>query len=150
MENLRDHGSRGYIYVLAHSKSNQEGVQDEAVQKPIVGRAAKALSAWLQLSKVRTGPIFRAIRKGGQILDQQLAPKAVRKIVMARAKLAGLPGHYSAHSLRSGFVTEAGRRQMPPAEAMKMTGHKNINVFMNYYRAGDLLNSPAARMLEGD
>ncbi|MEJ8814019.1 hypothetical protein WKW77_23245 [Variovorax ureilyticus] len=68
--------------------------------------------------------------------------------ILAMAAQAGLAGHYSARSLRSGFVTEAGRRQMPPGEAMKMTGHKNWNVFMGYYRAGDLLCSATARMLE--
>ena len=67
--------------------------------------------------------------------------------MIKRARLANLPGHFSAHSLRSGFVTEAGRRQVPPGEAMKMTGHKSVGVFMGYYRAGDLLNSETARML---
>ncbi|SCK54695.1 Site-specific recombinase XerD [Variovorax sp. HW608] len=150
VENLQDHGERGFVYLLAHSKTNQEGVRDDTVQKPLVGRAANAMSAWLQLSGVQSGPIFRRILKNGRILAEPLAPRAVRRIVVERAALAGLAGHYSAHSLRSGFVTEAGRRQMPPADAMKMTGHKNIDVFMNYYRAGDLLNSPTARMLEGE
>lgn len=149
MENLHDHGDRGYTYLLAHTKSNQEGEIDDSTRKPIVGRAAIALSDWLELSGVRSGPIFRRILKSGRILEERLAPKAVRRIVVNRAKQAGLPGHYSAHSLRSGFVTEAGRQQMPPGEAMKMTGHKNWEVFMGYYRAGDLLNSPTARMLDG-
>lgn len=148
LENLRDHGERGYVYVLTYSKSNQEGRSDDSTQKPVVGRAADAMRSWLQLSGLRSGPIFRRILKSGQILDEPLAPRAVRKIVMVRAKLAGLEGHFSAHSLRSGFVTEAGRRQMPAAEAMKMTGHRNFEVFMGYYRAGDLLNSETARMLE--
>ncbi|MDM0109886.1 site-specific integrase [Variovorax sp. J22R24] len=148
MENLTDHGERGYIYLLTYSKSNQEGRVDDSTQKPVVGRAANALRSWLQLSGVQRGPVFRRILKSGQILDEPLAPRAVRKIVMARAKLAGLEGRFSAHSLRSGFVTEAGRRQMPPGEAMKMTGHRSFEVFMGYYRAGDLLNSETARMLE--
>jgi integrase len=145
IENLTDHGARGYAYLLTFSKSNQEGRIDESTQKPVEGRAADALRSWLQLTGSQRGPIFRRILKNGQILDEPLAP---RKIVMARAKLAGLEGRFSAHSLRSGFVTEAGRRQMPPAEAMTMTGHRNFGVFMGYYRAGDLLNSETARMLE--
>lgn len=148
VENLQDHNERGYIYVLAHSKTNPEGRSDDTIQKPVVGRAAEALRTWLKLSGARAGPIFRPVLKSGRILDEALKPSAIRKIVIKRAKLANLPGHFSAHSLRSGFVTEAGRRQMPPAEAMKMTGHRNIAVFMGYYRAGDLLNSETARMLE--
>jgi hypothetical protein len=34
----------------------------------------------------------------------------VRAIVKRRAALAGLDGDFSAHSLRSGFMTEAGRQ----------------------------------------
>ena len=43
VENLQDHNERGYIYVLAHSKTNQEGRSDDTIQKPVVGRAAEAL-----------------------------------------------------------------------------------------------------------
>ena len=46
-------------------------------------------------------------------------------------------GDFSAHSLRSGFVTEAGRRRMDTADAMAMTGHRNYETFMGYYRARD-------------
>ncbi|MDM0106519.1 site-specific integrase [Variovorax sp. J22R24] len=149
MENLQDHGDRGYVYVLGHSKTNQEGRATDSMQKPIAGRAAAALRAWLDLSGVRSGPIFRRVIKGGRILAEPLAPRAVRTIVMNRATRAGLPGHYSAHSLRSGFVTEAGRQQVPAGDAMKMTGHKNWEAFMGYYRVGDLLSSETARMLDG-
>jgi hypothetical protein len=38
-------------------------------------------------------------------------------IVKRRAALAGLDGDFSAHSLRSGFMTEAGRQNVPLAEA---------------------------------
>jgi hypothetical protein len=39
-------------------------------------------------------------------------------------------GDFSAHSLRSGFVTEAGRLRMDTADAMAMTGHHNYETFM--------------------
>ncbi|MEJ8857437.1 site-specific integrase [Variovorax robiniae] len=149
VENLQDHGARGYIYLLGHSKNNQEGTFDDSTQKPLAGQAAKALSAWLKLADVREGPIFRRVLKSGRILAEPLTPRAVRTIVMNRSQLAGLAGHYSAHSLRSGFVTEAGRQQVPAGEAMKMTGHRNWEVFMGYYRAGDLLGSSTANMLDG-
>jgi integrase len=149
LENLQDHGARGYVYVLGHSKTNQEGNFDDTTQKPLAGQAARALSAWLKLADIQRGPIFRRVLKSGRVLGEPLSPKAVRKIVMERARLAGLPGHYSAHSLRSGFVTEAGKRQLPLGEAMRMTGHKNWEVFMGYYRAGDLLGSSTAHMLDG-
>lgn len=78
-----------------------------------------------------------------------LEPRAVRKIVKARCALAGLSEElYSAHSLRSGFVTEAGRRRMPAADAMAMTGHRNHETFMGYYQAEEALHSQASRLMD--
>lgn len=42
--------------------------------------------------------------------------------------MAGLSGDFSAHSLRSGFVTEAVRQDVPLAEAM--TGHRTVQSLM--------------------
>lgn len=149
-ENLQDHGDRGYVYVVGHSKSNQEGNSNGTTHKPLAGKSASALPDWLKLADVKGGPIFRRVLKSGRVLDEPLSPKAIRKIVIECAHLADLLGHYSAHSPRSGFVTEAGRRQqLPLGEAMHMTGHKNWEVFMGYYRAGDLLGSSTAHMLDG-
>jgi integrase len=148
LENLRDHGARGFVYVLGRSKSNQEGKQDDSVNKPVVGRAAEALRDWLAIGGITEGPIFRRVLKGGKVTGEPLDAESVRKMVQKRCLQAGLSGKFSAHSLRSGFVTEAGRRQVSTAEAMKMTGHKNVETFMGYYRAGDVLESQAGRMMD--
>jgi integrase len=79
-----------------------------------------------------------------------LDPTAIRKIVKQSCLQAGLVGDFSAHSLRSGFVTEAGLRRMDTADAMAMTGHRNYETFMGYYRAKDPLNREASRMLDED
>jgi integrase len=100
--------------------------------KPIAGVAAAALEVWLEASGITEGPIFRRILKGGRILDEGLDPTAIRKILKS-ALPAGV-GDFSAHSLRSGFVTEAGRRRMDTADAMAMVGHRNYETFMGYYR----------------
>ena len=150
MENLRKVGSRGYLYTLGHSKTNQDGKVNPNDDKPIAGIAAQALEQWLHVSGITEGPIFRRILKGGRVLDEGLDPTAVRKIVKARCLQAGLVGDFSAHSLRSGFVTEAGRRRMDTADAMAMTGHRNYETFMGYYRAEDPLNREASRMMLDD
>ena len=150
MENLRSAGARGYLYTLGHSKTNQAGEIRPEDDKPIAGMAAAALAQWLEVSGITEGPIFRRIFKGGRILEDGLDPTAVRKIVQQRCLQAGLSGDFSAHSLRSGFVTEAGRRRMDTADAMAMTGHRNYETFMGYYRAEDPLNREASRMLDED
>ena len=66
----------------------------------------------------------------------------------ARCAAAGLEGRFSAHSLRSGFVTEAGLRDMPIGEAMAMTGHRTVATFQGYYQSAAIRRSKVASMLD--
>ena len=65
-----------------------------------------------------------------------------------RARLAGLEGNYGAHSLRSGFVTEAGRQNVPMREAMAMTGHRSLATFLRYFQTGAVQHTKAANLLQ--
>ena len=71
----------------------------------------------------------------------------MRDIVRARAAAAGLQEPYSAHSLRSGFVTEAVRQEVPLLQAMALTGHRSLNSFKAYYRE-DPSAGRAAQLLD--
>lgn len=149
MQFLRRLPSGDFLYTLAYSKTNQAGVDAPENHKPVLGAAAQALAAWLQASGIEQGAIFRRIRKGGH-LGEPLSPPAVRNIVRERCELAGVEGDFSAHSLRSGFVTEAGRRNVPLAETMAMTGHHSVVTVLGYFRAESALSNQAARMMDGD
>lgn len=65
-----------------------------------------------------------------------------------RAQLAGLEGDFSAHSLRSGFVTEAGRQNVPLGDAMALTGHRSVPTFLRYFQTGAVARTRAANLLE--
>jgi integrase len=134
MENLLPRPGGTYVYLLMHSKTNQAGKDRPDNAKPLVGRAARAMDEWLAASGVQSGAIFRRIRKGDQI-GEPLSPAAVRDIVRQRAQLAGLGDDFSAHSLRSGFVTEAVRQQVPLPETMALTGHRSVASLVGYFRA---------------
>ena len=136
----------GFVYNLAYSKTNQTGMDLPENNKPLLGAAALALTDWLQASGIATGAIFRSVRKGGQLGDA-LSPAAVRAIVKERCTLAGIEGEFSAHSLRSGFVTEAGRQQVPLANTMAMTGHHNVATVMGYFRADASVCNAGANLL---
>src|SRR5471030_3525036 len=136
-----------YIYSMGHSKTNQDGGSHAAIAKPVGGRAAQALDAWLAASKIKEGAVFRRIRRG-DVLGDALSPAAVRYIIKARCASAGLAQDFSAHSIRSGFVTEAGRRNVPLADAMAMTGHASTSSILGYFRQGQLSNSLTARLLD--
>lgn len=143
---LRRLGPGEYVYTLAHSKTNQAGLDRPENHKPVVGRAAQALEAWLHASGITAGAIFRRIRKGGH-LGEALSPAAVRDIVQARCTLAGVEGEFSAHSLRSGFVTEAGRQNVPLGETMALTGHHSVATVMGYFRATATTSANVLRLL---
>ena len=153
LENLRRVDARSssvaYVYTLTHSKTNQSGQDRPEDVKPLVGTAALAMQAWLAASGIKEGALFRRIRKGGH-LGEPLAPAAVRDIVKERCALAGVEGEFSAHSLRAGFVTEAGKQAMSLPETMAMTGHHSVTTVMGYFRAESSLNSKASRMLDED
>ena len=138
VEDLERIAEGQFVYRLHKTKAQQAGVGlDAAAAKPVVGTAAEALHAWLDAAHLTSGPLFRRIR-GADVVAEPLTAQAVRNIVRDRARRAGLdPDTYSAHSLRSGFMTEAGRQHVPLGEAMALTGHKSVAVALKYFRAGE-------------
>jgi integrase len=147
VENVRKVSDRTYVFTLRRSKTNQSGDEAHDTDKPIVGQAADALEAWIDRSGLTTGALFRRIRRGEKV-GEPLSPASVRDIVQKRVKLAGLPESFSAHSLRSGFVTEAARQNVPIGEAMALTGHTSVATVVGYFRSASAINSKAARLLE--
>lgn len=147
MENLVKIDDRTYIYRLTHSKTDQAGAESNPdADKPLVGLAADSLTAWLDATRISSGAIFRRIR--GSKAAEPLSGQAVWLIVKRRAGLAGLEGNYGAHSLRSGFVTESGRQNVPMKEAMALTGHRSVQTFLRYFHAGAVQHSRAANLFE--
>lgn len=149
LDRLRGMGPAQFVYVMGQSKADQLAQEDPYSAKPIVGAAAVALANWLAASGLREGAIFRRIwgahRIGGPLCD-----KAVSTIVQTRARAAGLSEDYSAHSLRAGFMTEAGRQNVPLGEAMALSGHASLQVALGYFRAGNVLSSEAARLFDSE
>lgn len=136
-----------FHYELVHSKTNQSGRDRQENFKPVLGAAGEALEAWLVASDVREGALFRRVLKGGH-LGGPLSAAAVCDIVKLRSSLAGLDGKYSAHSLRSGFVTEAVRQQVPLPETMAMTGHKSVASVVLYARGSSWEDALGAKLAD--
>jgi integrase len=133
-----------WLYALGTTKTDTGGVRRE---KPLRGPAAAALAAWLAAAPVESGPLFRRLYKGGKVSADGLSSDQVARIVQRRAQLAGLDGDWAAHSLRSGFVTEAGRQGVALGEVMAMTEHRSVATVMGYFQAGSLLTSKATELL---
>ena len=134
----------GYIYHLPLSKTDQEG---NGLDLPILGKAAVALDAWLRCTGIAEGKLFRGVTKGGRVLDG-INDKTVARIVKKRSRMAGLdPSRFSGHSIRSGFITEAGRQGKSLGDTMAMSGHKTVRVALGYHQSGAAINNPAAMLL---
>ncbi|RWU18833.1 integrase [Pseudomonas alkylphenolica] len=144
VEDLRRLDADTWLYALGVTKTDTGGVRRE---KPLQGPAAHALQGWLEAAPARSGPLFRRLYKGGRVGSAGLSGDQVARIVKRRAALAGLEGDWAAHSLRSGFVTEAGRQGVPLGEVMAMTEHRSVNTVMGYFQAGSLLGSRAANLM---
>lgn len=148
MRDLRRLGPSAYIYRLEHSKTQQAGVSASSTpDKPILDRSADALTEWLEASGITEGAIFRRLWK--KRVGHALSAAAVGEIVQRRACLAGLEGNFGGHSLRLGFVTEAGRQGVPLAAVMQMTEHRAVSSVVGYFQSGNAEANPAARLLEG-
>lgn len=144
VEDLRKLNDDTWMYALGTTKTDTGGVRRE---KPLRGPAATAIGAWLQDAKIESGPLFRRLFKGGGVSCDGLVAEQVSRIVKRRAALAGLEGDWGGHSLRSGFVTEAGRQGVALGDVMAMTEHRSVNTVMGYFQAGSLLTSRASDLL---
>jgi integrase len=120
--------------------------QDEVVY--LTGRPVEALNDWLQAGRIDKGSIFRKIDRWGNVSTRALEPSAVNGIVKQRAEMAGLvPADYSAHGLRSGYLTEAANRGIPLPEAMEQSRHRSVQQASSYYNNATRRTGRAARLL---
>jgi integrase len=135
----------GYLLMLRRSKTDQGGKGHEV---PILGEAAKAVSIWLMASGLREGKLFRGFTPNN-CLTAGLSGRTVNRIVKKCIAALGMrPDDFGAHSLRSGFITEAGRRGAFLPDAMTLSGHRSLDVAQGYYRDGALLDNPTAYLLD--
>ena len=119
---------------------------DEVVY--LTGRPVEALDAWLAAARIETGSIFRKIDRWGNLSQRALEPGAINQIVKSRAAQAGLDSEaFSAHGLRSGYLTEAATRGVPLQEAMEQSRHRSVQQASSYYNNATRRSGRAARLI---
>lgn len=138
VEDAKEH-AEGLVFQLRRSKTDQEsrgrpvGVAraQEAKYCPV-----RALQAWLERARIRTGPLFRGLTRGGnRPRAGRLSPGGVAKIVKAAAEAAGLEAaRFAGHSLRAGHVTEARARGVAWDRIMEQGGWKKLETVRRYDR----------------
>ena len=114
----------------------------------LTGRPVEALDAWLAATRIESGSVFRKVDRWGNVSRRALEPGAVNAVVKQRAEMAGLePGEFSAHGLRSGYLTEAANRGIPLPEAMEQSRHRSVQQASSYYNSATRRSGRAARLL---
>lgn len=142
---------RGIIVTVSRSKTDQEGRGARlAVPASKSGLCPVAcVKRWLnRLSENTplppTTPLFPNIGRSNKDkwwceTKGRIADRMVSKIVKRYCRYIGLkPDHYSAHSLRRGFATEAGSRGVPERIISRHTRHRSVTVLRGYIEDGTI------------
>ena len=103
-----------------------------------------SLKNWIELSKIKTGPIFRRFAKGSILTNHRLTDQSVVLIIKDCLDLAGIENkNFSGHSLRSGFATVAAESGADERSIMAMTGHKTTQMVRRYIREANIFKNNA-------
>jgi len=122
------------------------GEQDEIVY--LTGQPVEALNAWMAAAAIEKGSVLRGIGKWNTVSKRALDPQSINAILKQRAKMAGLePREFSAHGLRSGYLTEAANRGIPLPEAMEQSRHRSVQQASSYYNNAVRRSGRATRFL---
>lgn len=146
-----DFCDNGVLVHIRSSKTDQDGRGSQLAIPyssdrycPIV-----ALKAWIDRidSSDPDTPLFRVIgSKGAKLwfqeftkLGSRISDRFVSRCVKHYARLIGLsPNQYSAHSLRRGFATECGARNVPERIIARHTRHRSTAVLRGYIESGQV------------
>jgi integrase len=122
------------------------GEQDDVVY--LTGWPVDALNAWTAAAKIENGSVFRGIGRWGTVSKRALDPQSIDAIVKQRAEMAGLEAReFSAHGLRSGYITEAASRGIPLPEAMEQSRHRSVQQASRYFNSATRRTGRAARLV---
>jgi site-specific recombinase XerD len=135
----------GLRVTIRRSKIDQEG------EGAIIGIApgvmdcpAIALMTWLKVAGIVEGPVFRSINRAGKVSSVRLSDRSVANIVKRYAECIGLDAKlFSAHSLRSGFLTSAAANGASIFKMMDVSRHKSADTLRGYVQDAELFKEHA-------
>jgi site-specific recombinase XerD len=135
----------GLRVLIRRSKTDQEGQgQEVAIPRGYRLRPVEAVQTWLAAAEISSGPVFRAVLKGGRVTDTAMVPESAARVVKKYASRVGLdPAAYAGHSLRAGFITSAAEAGASVFKLAEVSRHKSIDVLRGYVRRVDLFKEHA-------
>ena len=108
-----------------------------------------SLKKWIDVSKIKSGALFRRFNKGSKISENRLTDQTVALLIKEYLGLAGIDNkNYSGHSLRSGFATTAAESGVEERSIMAMTGHKSSEMVRRYIKEANLFKNNALNKIK--
>jgi integrase len=157
VEDLRFEKS-GLVVTLCKSKTDQEGAGRE-IGVPFVANeglcAVRAVKAWIEASKIKSGALFRTFGLAGYGLERKLtknrlAGNDIARLVKRVTGNAGISGDFAAHSLRAGFITTAASTKgVSEVDIARVSGHRSVTILRGYVRRANVFtDAPLAAMFK--
>ena len=142
----------GVKIILRRSKTDQFG-EGQVKGLPYFANEkycpVTSLKNWLNLTKIKNGPIFRRFVKGSILTNHRLTDQSVALIMKDSLELAGIENkNFSGHSLRSGFATVAAEFGADERSIMAMTGHKTTQMVRRYIRDANIFKNNALNKIK--
>ena len=107
------------------------------------------LKKWLEISEIKSGPIFRRFFKGLNLGKNRLTDQSVALFLKKYLSNAGIENkNYSGHSLRSGFATVSAESGADERSIMAMTGHKTTQMVRRYIQEANLFKNNALNKIK--
>lgn len=135
LENTQLAPGEGLAFYLGRSKSDRQ-MQGRVYKCPALSRLCPvtAFNAWIHLSGLTEGPVFRKIDRWGHIADDGLHANSLIPLLRSLFAEAGVasPEEYSSHSMRRGFAGWARASGWDIKDLMEYVGWKDVKSAMRY------------------
>lgn len=135
IENIEVHPQQGLRLFLPRTKGDRSNT-GTTFRVPALAALCptEAYHAWINTAQLTSGPVFRAITRGGRIAEQSLHPNSfipLLRELFAAATIAA-PTTYTSHSLRRGFANWATSNGWDVKTLMEYVGWKDVKSAMRY------------------
>ncbi|HEY3433079.1 MAG TPA: site-specific integrase [Rhodocyclaceae bacterium] len=131
----------GLVCYLPRSKGDRQ-YEGRTFRCPALSRLCPvtAYQAWIALSGLTEGPVFRRVDRWGHIGEGGLAPNSIIPLLRDLFAEVGIenPDEFSSHSLRRGFAGWARSSGWDLKELMEYVGWKDIKSAMRYLDVTDI------------
>jgi integrase len=131
---------KGMSCFLPQSKGDREA-RGKTFKAPALRELCpvNAYLAWIALTGLTEGPVFRAVDRWGNVSDSGLHINSLVPLLRSLFDAAGIPfaEQYSGHSLRRGFATWATSNGWDVKTLMEYVGWRDVQSAMRYVESSD-------------